>query len=367
MRPISTFGSATMILPHATAGDEFALVLPETPRRGALAKAEMLRSTVENLTFGDVPLQTISIGVSSYPQDGDTAEALVDAADRALYAAKKAGRNCIMAFDKGMSPRSGVLEQADAERRLQGALDTAIVDEDFGYVYQPILGPTGSVFAFEALCRPKAKTFPNPGALFEAAERFGRIKHLGRVLRNRSIRALERLPKSSLLFINLHPHELTDPNLGSEREELAQWAERVVFEITETAAIKDHKRFRQALNSLREKGFRVALDDLGAGYSGLNSLAMLQPDFVKLDMALVRSILSEPGTARLVQHIVEFASDEGMQVVAEGIETEEQLGAVLGLGCHLLQGFLFSKGKPVEEIENGRLQAFWPGLRIAKA
>jgi EAL domain-containing protein (putative c-di-GMP-specific phosphodiesterase class I) len=123
----------------------------------------------------------------------------------------------------------------------------------------------------------------------------------------------------------------------------------VVFEITEVAGVKDYARVRDIMDQLRELGYRIALDDLGAGYSGLNSLASLQPDFVKLDMHLVRRI-HDTRTARLTRHIIEFALDENMAVVAEGVETEDERQALVDLGCTLLQGYYFGKGRPINEI-----------------
>ena len=187
-------------------------------------------------------------------------------------------------------------------------------------------------------------------ALIQSAERCGRTAALGRVLRQDSVHALEQLPRGSQLFINLHPDDLRDPEFIAIEPFLAQWAEMVVFEITEVARIASFGAVSDAIAHLRANGFRVALDDLGSGYSGLNTLAQLEPDFVKLDMALVRSASRDRRTRRLVKHILEFAADEGMQVIAEGIETEEERKVVVDLGCPLLQGWLFAKGEPLAVI-----------------
>ena len=122
-------------------------------------------------------------------------------------------------------------------------------------------------------------------------------------------------------------------------------ASRVVFEITETAEIEDYDRVRRIIATLRERGCRIALDDLGAGYAGLNSLAQLAPDFVKLDMALVRRIHTKSSTRRLVKHILEFCSGEDIPVISEGVETSEEHDMVREIGCPLMQGdFLASPG-----------------------
>jgi len=236
-------------------------------------------------------------------------------------------------------------------RRDQDAVERSIASSSFDFVYQPIVSArSGRVYGYEALCRPRDPAFPNPMALIESAERCGCTAALGRALRQRGVQALGQLPQGSLLFLNLHPEELRDPEFIAIESFVAQWAGQVVFEITEVAKIADFDHVGQVIARLRGSGFRVALDDVGAGYSGLEALARLEPDFVKLDMRLVHALSTDRRTRRLVKHILEFARDEGMQVVAEGIETERQREAVVDLGCPLLQGYLFGKGKPLAEV-----------------
>lgn len=162
-------------------------------------------------------------------------------------------------------------------------------------------------------------------------------------MRTRIAADLAELPAGALAFINVHPQELLVDGFGRGDEGLARWSDRIVFEITEAAAILEYERVRVIMDGLRGRGFRFALDDLGAGYAGLNSLAMLTPDFVKLDMDLVRDVAVNPRTERLVHHLLEFARGEGMQVVAEGIEREEELAAVRALGVPYLQGYRFGR------------------------
>jgi EAL domain-containing protein (putative c-di-GMP-specific phosphodiesterase class I) len=134
------------------------------------------------------------------------------------------------------------------------------------------------------------------------------------------------------------------------------WAKRVVLEVTETEAIRDYPRARARIQQLRDVGYRVALDDLGSGYSSLNLLAQLEPDIVKLDMELVRGIERGGRTARLVQHLIEFCRGEGFTTIAEGIETDAEFRAVAELKVDFVQGFLlgrpeppFSSVRPLEE------------------
>jgi EAL domain-containing protein (putative c-di-GMP-specific phosphodiesterase class I) len=217
----------------------------------------------------------------------------------------------------------------------------------FGFAYQPIVDiERWAPHAYEALCRPQNVSFRGPIELFRAAEDAGQILPLGRVLREMCAGSIADLPEDVLMFVNLHPYELNDPRLLDSESGMRRWATRIVFEITETAEIQDFGRTRDLLAKLRSHGYRIALDDLGSGYSGLNLLSMLEPDYVKLEMDLVRAIRSNARTARLVQHLLDFARGENMKVVAEGIETREEFEAVRALGVQLMQGFYFAYPEP---------------------
>ncbi len=328
-------------------GDEFVLILPETPKRGALMKAERLRRYVESYDFriADLPRQTISVGVAGYPKDARDRLGMVNAADRALYAAKRSGRNRIMSFSAGLPSVSGRgADKTLVDTSLVKALDESLRDEAFDFAYQPIVRSSDrSVMAYEALCRPRHDAFPHPGVLIETAELVGKIRELGRVLRSIAVRGMHKLPTDMLLFVNLHPHELYDPQLQAPSAELSAVASRLVFEVTETADIKDFDRVKSILGKLAQLGFKSALDDLGSGYAGLSSLARIEPNFVKLDMELVRSAIADTRARRLVQHILEFSAEEGMEVIAEGIETDEEHQILVEMGCPLLQGYLFGR------------------------
>ena len=333
-------------------GDEFAVLLPETNQAGAAAKAEYLRAYVDNYDFArhDLPALKVSVGVASYPADATDRVALIEAADTALYAAKRASRNRVVTYSQQLV-QMGDGEVPVSEIERLDALEASIASRHFDFVYQPIVRvPDGEVFAYEALCRPRHPAFLSPMSLIETAARAGRVSALGRVLRERSLAALDQLPSACLLFINLHPHEIHDPALVDVDLELSATAERVVFELTESCGIRDYSHLREVMDRLRGVGFRFALDDLGAGYSGLNSLALLAPDFVKLDMQLVRGVVNDKRTARLVRHVVEFAAAENIGVIAEGIESDAELDAVVELGCELVQGFKFGGGVPADEI-----------------
>lgn len=182
--------------------------------------------------------------------------------------------------------------------------------------------------------------------LFNTAEESGRIIELGRVVRRGALKHIADLPFPFSLFVNLHPFELNDPTLLEIDEAVDQHRARIVFEITESSAISSFDRVNQRINDLRERGYRIAIDDLGSGYAGLLALSRLTPDFVKLDRELVRRTQKDDRTRRLVRHVVDFANGEGIAVVAEGIETEEEREMLEEIGCGYLQGYLLGRPAP---------------------
>jgi diguanylate cyclase (GGDEF)-like protein len=330
--------------------DEFVLLLPETHKGGAAVTAERLRACVEKHDFGpDFPRVTVSIGIAAFPEDGTERAALVAAADAALQAAKKCGRSRVVAYTAELTPEVPKMswqERIDIKRI--NALESSIYDRAFEFIYQPIVQPkTMNVFGYEALCRPRDDTFQSPADLITAAEYAGRVCDLGRVLREAAVMPMKNLPAESLLFINLHPHELYDPALVEVEEFMQPWLGRVVLEVNQSKSIGDRKRLGRTLKLLRERGFKIALDDLYSGYLGLNSIANLEPDFVKLNMSLLRDIRDNERAKRLVRHFLEYTEGEGIRVIAHGIETDEDRELAVSLGCPLLmQGYLFGKGAP---------------------
>ena len=330
-------------------GNKFVLVLPETAKGGTATTAERLRACVEKHDFGSsVPRVTVSIGIAAFPDDGTKRDPLISAADAALYVAKKSGRNRVVAFAAELAagaPKMSWQERTNIQRI--NALQSSIVDRAFEFIYQPIIqSKTLDVFGYEALCRPRDQTFQSPTELLTAAEHAGRVCDLGRVLREAAVMPMKDLPEKFLLFINLHPQELNDPALVEVEPFMQPWLGRVVFEINESRCIGDQNRLQRTLLMLRERGFKIALDDLCSGYLGLNSIARLEPDFVKLDMGLLRGIRKNERAQRLIRHFMEYTEDENIQVIAHGIETDQDRELAVNLGCPLLmQGYLFGKGE----------------------
>jgi EAL domain-containing protein (putative c-di-GMP-specific phosphodiesterase class I) len=229
-------------------------------------------------------------------------------------------------------------DRAGLEARFASALDSLWI------AYQPIVSwSRRSTFAYEALVRNEEPTLRSPPDLFEAAERLGRLEDLGRTVRDRVAQTLDTNPVDGLLFINLHAMELADDRLIAGDAPLSRHAARVVLEVTERAPLEQIRDATSRVAQLRALGYRIAVDDLGAGYAGLTSFAHLEPDVVKVDMSLIRGIDSSPMKQKLLGSIVGLCRDLGIQIIAEGIETPAERDALVRVGGDLCQGYLFAR------------------------
>jgi EAL domain-containing protein (putative c-di-GMP-specific phosphodiesterase class I) len=239
----------------------------------------------------------------------------------------------------------GDARQAGDRASLHASLDRAL--KTMWMAFQPIADvPAKRVFGYEALMRTQEPSLSSPGAVLGAAERLDRLIDVGRRVRELSAEAFERAPDDAVLFVNLHTRDLLDARLYDTAEPLTKMASRVVLEITERSALDDIRDIQARVSVLRYQGFRVAIDDLGAGYAGLSSFVALEPEIVKLDMSLVRGVHESPVRQRLVASLTSLCKEMGMRVVAEGVEVAEERDMVESLGCDLLQGYLFAKPAP---------------------
>lgn len=241
------------------------------------------------------------------------------------------------------------LDLAGADQRLLG--DRAALESRFAkatklswMAFQPIVSwRQREVFAYEALLRSDEPTLASPTQLLAAAERLGRMGELGRAVRAKVAEVAGQSPPEAKLFVNLHASDLEDDDLLDPRSGLAAIASRVVLEITERASLDSVKNAGARVEELKDMGFCIALDDLGAGYAGLTSFSRLQPDYVKLDMELVRRIDQDDKKSSIVRSMTRLCEELGIRVVAEGVETPAERDVLVGLGCDLLQGYLFAK------------------------
>ncbi len=202
------------------------------------------------------------------------------------------------------------------------------------------------IIAYEALVRTREPSLPHGGAIIELAEKTGRVREIERLIRRAAADVVERLPADTQLLVNLHPSALDDPDLVDEDSPLAKYPARVTFEITERARLKAEGPAWDAISTLRKRGHKIAVDDLGAGYAGLTSLVTLQPDIVKLDMELIRNVDTSPTRSKLVASLVALSRQLDVRVIAEGVESIGECQALLTLGCDWMQGYYFARPGP---------------------
>ncbi len=236
---------------------------------------------------------------------------------------------------------SGAADRAGVEVRFESALDQLYM------VFQPIVhASTGELFGVEALMRTREPSMPHPGAILDAATTLGRLAQLGRRVRTLSGLALAARPDIGALFVNLHPDDLLDIDLLDPAAALTGIAPRVILEVTERSSLTTSTELSSRLARIRKLGFRVAVDDIGAGYSGLTSFADLIPEVVKIDMSLVRDVHASTLKQRTIAALCNLCHEVGAMVVGEGVETEAEREQLVALGCDLLQGYLIAKPHP---------------------
>ncbi len=246
--------------------------------------------------------------------------------------------------------RSIERERSGLQHRLQQDFERVLLDRQIRCVYQPIVQLEAyDVLGYELLCRgPLGSELFQPDALFEVARHEGCVADLDRVCRLAATSASSLLPRKYLRFINIEPvslffhaqsQEFVREFIDATPEELRR---RTVIEITENAIIEDFERMRGTVRTLREEGFKIAIDDAGAGYSGLLTMVELESDFIKLDMSLTRNIEDSQVKQRLVKTLRDFCADANIELVAEGVETRAQLDVLKALGVVYGQGFLFA-------------------------
>ncbi len=246
-------------------------------------------------------------------------------------------------------------EQDRLARRRIRTLREILAERRITTVYQPIMDVTARrIVGYEALSRGPEGEFASPDVLFRVAYEAELVVKLDAICRDQAVQQMDRLDRDHLLFINMEPLSIFDPKLPGGIP--AGRGGHVVFEITEHAAIADFGTFRQAVQLLRQAGFQFAMDDVGSAYSGLRVVAGIEPNFIKLDMELTRGAQNHRVKMELVRAIARFCAETNVPLVAEGIETADELAAVRELGIHLVQGYLL--GRPA--AAPGQEEVNWP-------
>ncbi|MCU0627021.1 MAG: EAL domain-containing protein [Gemmatimonadaceae bacterium] len=296
-----------------------------------------------------------SIGISVFPEDGDTFESLLKHADVALYQAKDAGRNAYEFYDRRMS------EAALHRLVLESSLRSAIAARELGMAIQPkVDGRTGALLGGEALLRWRHEHHGVvvPSVFVPLAERVGLASPLTLFIVEEVARQLAAWRDAALplvpIAVNLSAHVFRDP--AAIEAILATPAlhgiapSLIDFEVTETALIDDPQRAEAVLKAMRAHGYHVALDDFGTGFSSLSHLRRFQLDAIKVDRSFVRDLQENPRDASIVEAIIALARSLGVEAVAEGVENEAQRERLLRFGCTTMQGYLFGKPEPAAEF-----------------
>jgi len=210
--------------------------------------------------------------------------------------------------------------------------------------FQPIVSwSRKTVVAYEALMRTTDTELCSPLEILKTAEALNEMPTLGRKTRGQVADVLRKHPDLPGVFVNLHVLDLADDDLYSPQSPLSEFASRIHLEITERMALERIPDIRERVARLRSLGYRIAVDDLGEGYSGLNSFAQLEPDIVKLDMSLIRGIDTTPTKRKMVHALASLCLELDTPLVAEGVETEAERNILVGLGADLFQGYLFAR------------------------
>lgn len=245
------------------------------------------------------------------------------------------------------------LNNSQLEKDLLDILDSG----EIRTLFQPIVSlNTGEVVGYEALSRgPKGSLLESPSTLFSLAEKMEKAWELEYLCRHKAIENFAKAGIDKLLFININPKIIEDTRFGKgfTKEKLTLYGiepSRVIFEITEKNSITNYQEFHHILHHYTAQGFRVAIDDMGAGYSGLNLLANTRPQFVKIDLELIRAIDQDSLKQNLIKFFLEFSQVTGITLIAEGIETFEELKTLIQLGVEYGQGYYFQK--PMAELKS---------------
>jgi diguanylate cyclase (GGDEF)-like protein len=334
-------------------GDEFAVLLPNSDLEIGLAVGRRILSAT--LGGGDpgAPIDafSLSIGVSAYPDPSVETHELYRHADAALYWCKRHGRTAVVAFDP-THHEDGAAGRPIAE--LAADVGTVLAGRSLRPVYQPIFSmTTGSPVGFEGLVRPtEAAPFTDAGSLFAAAETANKTVELDLLCLEIVASNAALLPQDAYLSVNLSPRTLESTLFRSSdvkgifrRHGIA--LDRIVLELTEREKVDDLEQLRRNVAACRTAGMRIAADDVGAGNAGLRLLSEIHFDVVKVDLSLVQGgIVHDPSHA-VLRALQGLAAQWNASIVAEGIETSEQLAVVRDLGISAGQGYLL--GRPGHE------------------
>lgn len=341
-------------------GDEFIILL------GGLRKALDAQPVAENMLScfreafniqGRELLITASIGITIYPDDGDTASELLRNADTAMYHSKDLGRNSYSYYTDEMNQ--------DVSRRLalEEQMSNALEKDEFHVNYQAKVDiGSRKIVGFEALLRWKNSLLGNihPEEFIKIAEQSGLIIPIGKFVLSEAISVIAHLREHCghhlSIAVNLSPRQFRDPHLATFIEETIKHyeidAKNLELEITENVLLSGYTAIEDTLDLIKSLGVSIAMDDFGTGYSSLNYLRNYPFNVLKIDKTFIKDMVTDMADRELVNASIAMAHGLGLKVVAEGVETEEQMAILNAQGCDIAQGYLFSKAISPSDLMN---------------
>ncbi|WP_052950326.1 putative bifunctional diguanylate cyclase/phosphodiesterase [Devosia limi] len=347
LRILSHCSTATFVA--RTGGDQFGLIIDgpfsdqQVPRWGEQICAAMRQPFV---LPGSNLRASVSMGLA-ISRDDDTPETLYDRADYASTVAKRGYRGAAVLFDERHA------DEISKVRSMEHALHTADLDAEIYILFQPQFDIAfNRTTGYEVLARWRSPTLGevSPGEFIPMAERSGMISKITQTVLKKALAVLDELPAPMRLSVNLSAHDIGSATAIEGIAALVGAAGtpcRIDFEITETSIMRDLQQANAALVSLLALGSRIALDDFGTGHSSLTYIQNLPLDRIKVDRSFVAEVTSNPTSRAIIKTTVDLCRNLGITCVFEGIETEEQLEALLGLGGTVMQGYLF--GRPMSK------------------
>jgi diguanylate cyclase (GGDEF)-like protein len=332
-------------------GDEFAIIQINPPLRGTEALAKRLVDLVGRsyVVEGNLLNVGVSVGIALAPTDGDDPDKLLKHADLALYRAKSVGRGTHRFFEPSMD------DQMQARRALEIDLRKALALKEFRLVYQPQIHlETGKICGFEALIRWHHPTrgLVSPADFIPLAEEIGLIGPIGEWVLRTACKDAASWNSPVGIAVNLSPLQFRNPKLAAviskTLSETGLAPGRLELEITEGALIENTDSVLAILHQVRALGVRISMDDFGTGYSSLSYLQKFPFDKIKIDRSFVQGMTTDMDCRAIVRAVASLGASLGMETVAEGVETREQLEHIREEGCDKVQGYLTGRPTPPE-------------------
>ncbi|MBQ9136997.1 MAG: bifunctional diguanylate cyclase/phosphodiesterase, partial [Lachnospiraceae bacterium] len=342
-------------------GDEFVIVIPpESYEESERILTQIKETFAQPWYLKDSDYYcTMSMGIVTFPDDGDRVQDLIKKADIAMYEAKKTGKNRVAKYSASLGSYSG--KRLDMEKNMREATVTGY--GEFEIYYQPIIDislPEKPCTGAEALIRWNSNSlgFISPAEFIPLAEYLGLINPIGNYVLTEACRECKRWNDSgypsykvnvNLSVVQLLQNDIVDI-VKQALEETGVNPHNLTLEVTESLAINDMERMRQILTNIKALGVRIALDDFGTGYSSLNHIREFPFDVIKVDQSFVKDLAEDAYSQSFIKMVAELANTIGVSICVEGIETEEQYRVLEGMRVRMVQGYYFDRPMPKSEF-----------------